>query len=77
MHRESTKVTVVSRWLLQQLFYDKNQNMVLITCCFIFQVIKDDDSDQVHVYKDNRWTALCYSDDLTLAEYLCSITGFG
>jgi hypothetical protein len=40
-------------------------------------VIKDDDSDQVHVYKDNRWTALCYSDDLTLAEYLCSITGFG
>ena len=49
--------------------------MALFTCCFIFQVIKDDDSDQVHVYKDNRWAALCYSDDLTLAEYLCSITG--
>jgi hypothetical protein len=40
-------------------------------------VIKDDSTNQIKVYWDGGWIWLCYSDDLTLALYLCSITGYG
>jgi hypothetical protein len=57
-------------------------NISVITCCkqeisIYISVIKDDSTNQIKVYWDGGWIWLCYSDDLTLALYLCSITGYG
>ncbi|CAG2249820.1 PRSS7 [Mytilus edulis] len=42
-----------------------------------FRCVKRQDNGQVSVYTDGSWTTLCYLNDQTLAEYLCSITGYG
>ncbi|CAC5403880.1 TMPRSS15 [Mytilus coruscus] len=42
-----------------------------------FRCVKRDDNGQISVYRDGAWTLMCYTDDQTLAEYICSITGWG
>ncbi|XP_052085911.1 MAM and LDL-receptor class A domain-containing protein 2-like [Mytilus californianus] len=42
-----------------------------------YRCVKRQDDGQVSVYTDGVWTTLCYLNDQILAEYLCSITGYG
>ncbi|VDI06982.1 Hypothetical predicted protein [Mytilus galloprovincialis] len=42
-----------------------------------FRCVKKDDNGQISVYREGAWTLMCYTDDQILAEYLCSITGWG
>ncbi|CAC5395313.1 CORIN [Mytilus coruscus] len=42
-----------------------------------YRCVKRQDNGQVSVYTDGAWTTLCYLNDQILAEYLCSITGYG
>ncbi|VDI15470.1 Hypothetical predicted protein, partial [Mytilus galloprovincialis] len=42
-----------------------------------FRCVQRDSNGQISIYRDGTWILLCYTTDITLAEYLCSITGYG